>query len=117
MIGEKNVTILITVPEECRNKLRQIAAEATLKDPKKQMSGAGLAGKIVCWFLKKNGIDILNIDRLLNDNNSPSSDVKDHREEDKKPEKQNINHCKNGVRTKNSNGGLLVEIVSPKKIP
>ncbi len=80
MAEEKNVTVLITIPEECRDKLRRLAAEAMLGNPKKLITGAGLAGKIVCSFLNSEHLDFLTIDPQFTDNKLPPSDLKDHDE-------------------------------------
>ena len=52
MNQEKKVQLNIYIPEQCRDRLRIMAAEQVIQNPGKQMTGAGLAAEIVCAYLK-----------------------------------------------------------------
>jgi hypothetical protein len=49
----KKVQLNIYIPEQCRDRLRIMAAEQIIRNPGKQMTGAGLAAEIVCAYLNK----------------------------------------------------------------
>lgn len=48
----KKVQLNIYIPEQCRDRLRIMAAEQIIRNPGKQITGAGLAAEIVCEYVR-----------------------------------------------------------------
>ncbi len=50
---KQGVPIMLTVPKEIRNKLRELAAQENLKNPDKVTSAAEIGKKILINYLEK----------------------------------------------------------------
>jgi hypothetical protein len=53
MSKEKGLPLMLSVPKECRDKLREIAAIQNLKNPDQVTSAATIAREIICEHLDK----------------------------------------------------------------
>ncbi len=51
--SKQGVPIMLTVPKEIRNKLRELAAQENLKNPDKVTSAAEIGKKILINYLEK----------------------------------------------------------------
>ncbi len=51
--NKQGVPIMLTVPKEIRNKLRELAAQENLKNPDKVTSAAEIGKKILINYLEK----------------------------------------------------------------
>jgi hypothetical protein len=55
MPKERGLPLMLSVPKECRDKLREIAARQNLENPDRVTSAATIARQIICKHLE--GID------------------------------------------------------------
>jgi hypothetical protein len=53
MPKEKSLPLMLSVPKECRDKLREIAARQNLENPDQVTSAATIAKEIICEHLDK----------------------------------------------------------------
>jgi hypothetical protein len=54
MTHYRQVPLMLSLPEDYRNKLRVMAAEMNLKNPRQVVTAASLGRKIIMDFLDKN---------------------------------------------------------------
>ena len=51
MPKERGLPLMLSIPKECRDKLREIAARQNLENPNQVTSASSIAREIICNFL------------------------------------------------------------------
>jgi len=51
MPKERGLPLVLSIPKECRDKLREIAARQNLENPNQVTSASSIAREIICKFL------------------------------------------------------------------
>ncbi len=66
----QGVPIMLTIPKEIRNKLREISAKENLKNPDKVTSAAQIGREIIINFFKKDSMNYSSIKDMNNVNSN-----------------------------------------------